>query len=247
MLIDVVAWPSDSRGTEAYAAAADGMVIEPPPNPRTNKATPSRPYDVLASANTNGNVPISDNAAPPPETARAPNRSLKRPMMGSPQKIPSPSGNSINPVPLGEASRTFRNQSGKSNWPPKLIALDRNCVAAAARKTSALNNLKSINAVTGWRSARQVKPASSSTLASRLSTAVALPCAHDTSPCSNSARPGEIITNPMRSKRRALVISSRGSANQAKQMARMPTGTLTKKIHRQPRRPRITPPRLGPN
>ena len=85
-------------------------------------------------------------------------------MIGSPQKMPRPNGNSIRPVVLGVASRIFRNHSGSNNWYPKLMAFDRNCVAAAARKTRARNNRRSISAVTGCLDACQIKPASSRTL-----------------------------------------------------------------------------------
>ena len=88
------------------------------------------------------------------------------------------------------ACRTCRNHSGNSNWPPKLRAFDRNCVAAAARKTRARNSLRSIKAVTGWRSACQVKPANSTTLATRLSGAVTAPCAQDTRPCKQQREAG---------------------------------------------------------
>ena len=61
-----------------------------------------------AVAKANGTVPSRDNTAPAPEIARAPKRSLNRPMMGRPQKMPRPRGNSIRPVAVGVASRTCR-------------------------------------------------------------------------------------------------------------------------------------------
>ena len=90
-------------------------MIEPPPNPRINMATHRTATGVSGLATAKGTVPISASNAPVPEIARAPNRSLSRPMIGSAKNTPSPIGASSRPVSPGDKPRTFRKYSGINN------------------------------------------------------------------------------------------------------------------------------------
>jgi hypothetical protein len=99
MLVAVVAKGSMCFGTEAYAAATDGIPIAPWPAPRAIRQTINKVGENWVwIIHKNGSVPNSASSTHPEDTARQPNFSVSVPMNGYEQNMPRPMGASIHPA-----------------------------------------------------------------------------------------------------------------------------------------------------
>ena len=152
----VFASGSLSLGTDPYAADIEGMPIVPWPMPATNRLTTVQEGENwLWIIHKKGNMLNSANHAPPADTLRQPNLSVKNPTIGNEIIIPMPMEATIQPACDADSAQPVIRYRGIRNCLPYIKLLKKNWAAAAAEKIRLLKTRRSIKAALPFRIACQ--------------------------------------------------------------------------------------------